>query len=151
MYLLGNPDHYTNYMFTPFYWKSFVQEARKPWETLSTPQHDSDSSTANPDPTMPIEDGAGQPVHDYICRPIEFESTCLYEGSQTKSKSKFYFFTRDHPLVDTHGIRWTRRVRIPNFIGESLPRSDQGDREFYCSTGMMHLHCTIFHPVSSYL
>ena len=25
MYLLGNPDHYTNYMFTPFYWKSFVQ------------------------------------------------------------------------------------------------------------------------------
>jgi hypothetical protein len=198
MYLLGNPDHYTNYMFTPFYWKSFVQEARKPWETLSTPQHDSDSSTANPDPTMPIEDGAGQPrekvaifkrngrvigfspVHDYICRPIEFESTCLYDwisrcqrekksarnakksttkivdneaevesecetfpnedtgapltGSQTKSKSKFYFFTRDHPLVDTHGIRWTRRVRIPNFIGESLPRSDQGDREFYCST-----------------
>ena len=62
MYLLGNPDHYTNYMFTLFYWKSFVQEARKPWETLSTPQHDLDSSTANPDPTMLIErDGAGQP------------------------------------------------------------------------------------------
>ncbi|KAF8237610.1 hypothetical protein L208DRAFT_1246566, partial [Tricholoma matsutake] len=32
MYLLGNPDHYTNYLFVPFYWKSFVQEARKPWE-----------------------------------------------------------------------------------------------------------------------
>jgi hypothetical protein len=203
MYLLGNPDHYTNYMFTPFYWKSFVQEARKPWETLSTPQHD--SSTANLDPTKPIEVGAGQPrekvaifkrngrviglspVHDYICRPIEFDSTCLYDwisrcqrekkraknpkksttkivdseaevesecetflnedaaapltDSQTKSKSKIYFFTRDHPLVDTHGIRWTRRVRIPNFIGESLPRSDQGDREFYCSTML-----TLFRP-----
>ena len=200
MYLLGNPDHYTNYMFTPFYWKSFVQEARKPWETLSTPQHD--SSTAYPDPTKPIEVGDGQPrekvtifkrngrviglspVHDYICRPIEFESTCLYDwisrcqrekkrakknpkksttkvvdseaevesnedagaplrltDSQTKFNSKMYSFTRDHPLVDTHGTRWTRRVQIPNFIGESLPRSDQGDREFYCSTML-----TLFRP-----
>ena len=32
MYLLGNPDHYTNFNFTPFYWQSFVREARKPWE-----------------------------------------------------------------------------------------------------------------------
>ncbi|KAF8240633.1 hypothetical protein L208DRAFT_1231331 [Tricholoma matsutake] len=23
MYLLGNPDHYTNYSFVPFFWKSF--------------------------------------------------------------------------------------------------------------------------------
>ena len=32
MYFLGNPDHYTNYSFVPFYWKSFVQEPRKPWD-----------------------------------------------------------------------------------------------------------------------
>ena len=32
MYLLGNPDHYTNFNFVPFYWQSFVREARKPWE-----------------------------------------------------------------------------------------------------------------------
>ena len=37
MYLLGNPDHYTNYTFTPFYWKSFVQEVRKPWEPQDIP------------------------------------------------------------------------------------------------------------------
>ena len=61
--------------------------------------------------------------------------------SQTKSKSKIYFFTRDHPLADTHGIHWSRRVRIANFIGESLPHSDQGDRGFYCSTML-----TLFRP-----
>ena len=33
MYLLGNPDHYTNYSFVPFYWQSFVTEAWKDFET----------------------------------------------------------------------------------------------------------------------
>ena len=33
MYLLGNPDHYTNFIFVPFYWQSFVAEARKYFET----------------------------------------------------------------------------------------------------------------------
>ena len=28
MYLLGNPDHYTGPTFVPFYWQSYVQEAR---------------------------------------------------------------------------------------------------------------------------
>ena len=28
LYLLGNPDHYTNYNFVSFYWRSFVTEAR---------------------------------------------------------------------------------------------------------------------------
>ena len=37
MYLLGNPDHYTNYSFVPFCWKAFVQEARKHWEPQQTP------------------------------------------------------------------------------------------------------------------
>jgi hypothetical protein len=27
MYLLGNPDHYTDHTFVPFYWQSFVREA----------------------------------------------------------------------------------------------------------------------------
>ena len=204
MYLLGNPDHYTNYMFTPFYWKSFVQEARKPWDPqniplpMNNPQCGTSLACTDP-PSKPIEVGDSQPrekvtifkrngrvigfspVHDYICRPLEFETTCLYDwisryqrekkrankkkketktkcvdseaemesdcesisnedepenapDLQTKSKSKLHLFTRNHPLVDTHAVRWSKRVRIPNFIGESLPRCDQGDREFYCST-----------------
>ena len=213
MYLLGNPDHYTNYTFTPFYWKSFVQEARKAWEpqnmpcTQNYPPGQCDLSTACPNPlAKPIAVVDDQPkekvtifkrngrviglspVHDYICRPLEFESTCLYDWisrcqrekkrvnknkktSKVKyvdseaemesacetflnedgyapdsdfkknSKSKSYFFTRNHPLVDTHAVRLSSIVRIPNFIGESLPRCDQGDREFYCSTML-----TLFSP-----
>lgn len=29
MYLLGNPDHYTDHEFVPFYWQSYVNETRK--------------------------------------------------------------------------------------------------------------------------
>ena len=32
MYLLGNPDHYTDHKFCAFYWKSYVCEARSPWK-----------------------------------------------------------------------------------------------------------------------
>jgi len=31
MYLLGNPDHYTDHDFKPFYWQSYVTEARRAW------------------------------------------------------------------------------------------------------------------------
>ena len=30
MYILGNPDHYTDHKFHTFYWKSYVHEARSP-------------------------------------------------------------------------------------------------------------------------
>jgi hypothetical protein len=33
MYLLGNPDHYTDHSFIPFYWQSFVSEARCAFDT----------------------------------------------------------------------------------------------------------------------
>jgi Helitron helicase-like domain at N-terminus len=32
LYLLGNPDHYTNGQFRAFYWKSYVREVRKAWD-----------------------------------------------------------------------------------------------------------------------
>ena len=32
MYLLGNPDHYTDHKFHTFYWRSYVLEARRPWQ-----------------------------------------------------------------------------------------------------------------------
>ncbi|KAJ3764373.1 hypothetical protein EV360DRAFT_31629, partial [Lentinula raphanica] len=31
MYLLQNPDHYSSHTFVPFYWNTFVTEARKYW------------------------------------------------------------------------------------------------------------------------
>ena len=40
MYLLGNPDHYTDHQFIPFYWQSFVSEAQHAFDTenLEPPQ-----------------------------------------------------------------------------------------------------------------
>jgi hypothetical protein len=48
MYLLGNPDHYTNQLFAPFYWQSFVCEARKPWnwKSLSSDSTKSDGTSS---------------------------------------------------------------------------------------------------------
>lgn len=36
MYLLGFPDHYTNFKFTMFYWKNYVAFARKPHIPITT-------------------------------------------------------------------------------------------------------------------
>ena len=49
----------------------------------------------------------------------------------------------DHPLTKTHGTRClpVRKEKVPNFVGPTLPRSDQGDREFYCSVML-----TLFKP-----
>ena len=49
-------------------------------------------------------------------------------------KNKLLQFISEHPLSETHGVRCLKTARIPNFVGNTLPRHDQGDREYYCST-----------------
>ena len=48
----------------------------------------------------------------------------------------FHSFLKDHPL--SHSLHVTLlnddQEYVPNFIGEAIPRSNCGDREFYCST-----------------
>ena len=212
MYLLGNPDHYTNFKFIPVYWQSFVREARKTEEQLQTAGADNvhdehaklkeghslnnnlkDQSLGIAAPEHEIEDYPEKltlfkrngrvvgfsPVHDYIYCPAKFHSMCLYDWistcqrerfparkqkkktthSSTESdtdddcrtstgenvscsrknsategpKSKLLPFLSDHPLAETHGVRYLKTPRIPNFVGNTLPRHDQGDREYYCS------------------
>jgi hypothetical protein len=230
MYLLGNPDHYTNFNFVPVYWQSFVREARSSWEQTNTQiqnmvnvhsenaksngdRSDSDALNCNfmtqklgtTAPEQEIEGSDypeklmifkrnGQvigfsPVHDYIYRPAKCQSMCLYDwfstcqrekiparkakksstesteetvtnvdeehgsGSVDESangdtnvetepvKSKLLPFLSEHPLAGTHGVRCLKKARIPNFVGNTLPRHDQGDREYYCSTML-----TLFKP-----
>ena len=53
-------------------------------------------------------------------------------------------FLKEHPLYLTHEARcdFTKIENvIPNFVGGSLPRADQGDREYYCMTML-----TLFKP-----
>jgi hypothetical protein len=65
-------------------------------------------------------------------------------GDRSKNNTKnHYRFKKEHPLHETHGMRFIpgNILRIPSFAGASLPRSDQGDREYYCSAML-----TIFKP-----
>jgi ATP-dependent exoDNAse (exonuclease V), alpha subunit - helicase superfamily I member len=59
------------------------------------------------------------------------------------STSKHGEFLRDHPLCDTHFVKFeeTKKDVVPNFVGGSLPRRDCGDREYYCLTML-----TLFKP-----
>jgi hypothetical protein len=50
-------------------------------------------------------------------------------------------FSLDHPLFATHGLKRLPSPLVPNFVGQTLPRRDQGDREFYCTTML-----TLFKP-----
>ena len=209
MYLLGQPDHYTDHKFIPFYWQSFVSEARRPF----------DSENIEPPHKVTLIKRRGRiiglsPVFDYIYRAPELDHLSLYEwitrckrvkiskrdgprkgkkeepmvqvdadvsidssfeaqnesfqvndldsnislqseassicdleflsnlDSQKGVKSgrklgkNIYPFLKDHPLCDSHALQLLpeNEKTIPDFVGATLPRCDQGDREFYCST-----------------
>ena len=67
----------------------------------------------------------------------------LKSEENIKYISKGLSFLPDHPLHDTHQIFCLHESEgfVPNFIGGFLPRSDCGDREYYCSTML-----TLFKP-----
>jgi len=69
----------------------------------------------------------------------DIKQTLIKNGQTQKSPSKIgglHPFVKGHPLCETHGIRYipNKDTVIANFIGETLPRRDRGDREWYCST-----------------
>ena len=150
MYLLGNPDHYTDHKFIPFFWQSFVTEAERAFRDDLAPMK----------VTLVRQKGSivgVSPVFDYIYRPLELEHMSLYEWvhrcsrvklakvEQTKGSKKdvnspdarhsrsIHGFLPDHPLYATHSMQLHKAdpKKIPNFIGATLPRKDQGDRNYY--------------------
>ncbi|KAH7903670.1 hypothetical protein BJ138DRAFT_972909, partial [Hygrophoropsis aurantiaca] len=156
LYLLGNPDHYTSHSFVPFYWKSFVYEARHCFIKEYTDGKDEGNLVLKRVADSVV---GTSPVFDYIYRPLAFDGMCLYdwirlsekkriprekstvapEGCPQRSSSKFsdyHKFTEDHPLHSTHHVRVLTKGEgnIPNFVGGSLPRHDKGDLEYYAST-----------------
>ena len=224
MCLLGNPDHYTNHTFIPFYWHSFVLEAQKAWEEVDQSAH-TDKVTLIKTRKQIV---GFSPVHDYIYRPLELNDMSLYhwvlqcECTKHKQKSgksehapkspdvvestdlcvhedsreiedndynddptlnsdsevtddndevhsdynemetlaqsdnlsdaetklvedivipknlpkSTYRFQNKHPFYETHVVTLKpfKSTTVVNFIGHTLPRCDQGDREFYCLT-----------------
>jgi hypothetical protein len=83
LYLLGNPDHYTNHKFVVFYWRSYVNEVLKSWNSGNT---DKQKVVINKNAEG---DYVGySPVDDYRFRPNKFSDTTLYEWIQIHKKSK---------------------------------------------------------------
>ena len=71
---------------------------------------------------------------------VDQDKSCVVTDSDAlkhTSKSKLLPFLSTHPLAETHGVRLLKRSHVPNFAGNTLPRHDQGDREYYCSTMLM--------------
>ena len=202
MYLLGNPDHYTDHKFIPFYWQSFVSEAQSAFAVENQERPNKVALVRKQGRIVGIS-----PVFDYTYRAPELYHLSLYEwvtrckrikiltsGKEVKEENpvvnidvsfeaqnesfqnadtsiteeatnvgeipadfdnfdndisnrklgkNVYLFLTDHPLSDSHALRLVPENEkiIPDFVGATLPRCDQGDREWYCSTMLV-----LFHP-----
>jgi len=109
-------------------------------------------------------------VDDYRFRPAQYEHYTLFrwiqchrikkrsaksiklfkeqvengQGFPIRGGTKFFPFLAEHLLYLTHEVTCDENKEetvVPNFVGGSLPRADQGDCEFYCATML-----TIFKP-----
>ncbi|TRM55928.1 hypothetical protein BD626DRAFT_415190, partial [Schizophyllum amplum] len=73
----------------------------------------------------------------------------LMDGSQRTqlrytARLKYEPFLGSHPQHNSHHVHCDpskRHYVVPNFVGGAVPRSDQGDREYYCATML-----TLFSP-----
>jgi hypothetical protein len=82
-----------------------------------------------------------EPIDD-IC-DASFETVTEIDDISKKRQKNIFHFTKDHSLYDSHASHSVPdyEKRVPNFIGASLPRCDQGNREYYCCTML-----TLFKP-----
>ncbi len=81
MYLLGNPDHYMDHKFIPFYWQSFVAQAERAFRDDLAPM----KVTLVKQKHRII---GVSPVFDYVYRPTELEEMSLYEWVHRCSRKK---------------------------------------------------------------
>ncbi|KAF8238541.1 hypothetical protein L208DRAFT_1241670, partial [Tricholoma matsutake] len=85
-----------------------------------------------------LESDTDQPTNesDKDCEPEG--PSCLHKSKKSNSILQF---SMPHPLIETHGLKHFPAPLVPNFVGQTLPHRDQGDREFYCTTML-----TLFKP-----
>ncbi|KAA1479975.1 hypothetical protein DENSPDRAFT_862094 [Dentipellis sp. KUC8613] len=88
LYLLGNPDHYTNYLFKPFFWTSYVNEARTAWseDCEMTTSEGTDTQTKVIIGKVKGNMVAISPILDYTLRPEEYAHMSLYDWIRTAEK-----------------------------------------------------------------
>ena len=80
-YLLGLPDHYTNFQFKVCYWQSYVDQIEKIWKGFE--EGESCDDIVDMATVLIYKAGnnykATSPLYDYVYRPREFEDICLYD------------------------------------------------------------------------
>ncbi|KAJ7122696.1 hypothetical protein C8R43DRAFT_1090749 [Mycena crocata] len=159
------------HQYVNFAWRSYVTFVKNFWyKTTSNEEEDEDIgddllTIQNQNGSYV----ACSIVDDYRFRPLEYEGINLYEWVQCSEKKARtlsfpislmmislprslcitmmvrHAFLPDHKSAfKTHTVvcdfRKLEKI-IPNFIGGAVPRSDKGDREYYCMTVM-----TLFKP-----
>ncbi|KAJ7694613.1 hypothetical protein B0H17DRAFT_1131914 [Mycena rosella] len=126
LYLLGNPNRYTNLVFKPFWWRSYVSEVKRacpavegkiglPTERQMSQETDPEVDADQSDRVLLSKKGdqivGVTTVDDYIFRPTEFENTSLFDYFQivnrVKRTKKQYgdfmeSFTAFRPSLNTH-------------------------------------------------
>ena len=89
MYLLGNPDHYTDQFFVNFHWRSHVNEMLRTSYDDNFSLHD---YLTDDNILLSRNDGgifAVSPVFDYIHRPIQLSHICLLNWMVTFRKISY--------------------------------------------------------------
>ena len=91
LYLLGNPDHYTNYRFRPFYWRPYVNFNWKAHNYTTEKTRDEDEDEDNVLLLKMKSEYVGySPILDYIHRPTNYYDICLYDWMRRFNKTKIY-------------------------------------------------------------
>lgn len=120
MYLLNNPDHYTDHKFIPFYWYNFVQQARSCFDNEKDNQKKFSLK-------VQLIKKQGRiiglsPVFDYIYRGSALEDVTLYDWVTQYHRAKF---VKD-PEVDD--------LSNTDFINNYQLADNKSDRSVHNST-----------------
>ena len=80
---------------------------------------------------------------DQIYEDMDDELNINENVEYYEDDSRFHSFLSDHPQHHIYEVQCKSlsELIVPNFIGGTLPRRDQGDQEYYCSTML-----TLFKP-----
>jgi hypothetical protein len=101
MYLLGNPDHYTSHKFVPFWWKSYVNDVKRYWDSTTSKVRMDLNNVENFDDFDELMEADNiilarhegtyvgcSNVDDYKYRPRLYSDLSLYEWIQTAIQRK---------------------------------------------------------------
>jgi hypothetical protein len=165
-YMMGLPDHFKSHAFIPFYWRQFIKAVDNTIENSDLNLNMigiGKEERARIVKTGDNDYALYSSCQDYMLRPTEYNNINLHDWTMYSSKSKLtpsqaacvedfnlgvssedfgfvnnFVFLPGHPQRLTHKTSFSRAntPKLPNFI-TSLPRSDKGDREFYCKTMLM--------------